>query len=122
MLVDLEQSDQVTISDVAQATHLLYQCTQNFSRSEQPEEHLLARQKLQELLASPDLPIEEKLHIAETFLQSDEAELRHTAIQLCVRFIRGRELPPPATQHLLSLITRLYRYNKRAQERRRAFQ
>jgi transcriptional regulator with XRE-family HTH domain len=122
MLADLERSAQVTIGDVAQVTQMLYQCTQNFSSPEQPEVHLLARQKLQELLASPDLPIEEKLHIAETFLQSDEAELRYTAIQLCVRFIRGRELPPPATQHLLSLITRLYRYNKRAQERRQAFQ
>ncbi len=122
MLVDLEQSDQVTISDVAQATHLLYQCTQNFSRSEQPEEHLLARQKLQELFASPELPIEEKLHVAETFLQSDEAELRHAAIQLCMRLTRGRELPPSVTQLLLPTIIRLYEYHRRAQERRQAYQ
>jgi hypothetical protein len=122
MLADLERSAQVTISDVTEVTHLLYRCTQNFSSPEQPEVHLLARQKLQELLAYPDLPIEEKLHIAETFLQSDEAELRHAAIQLCERFIRGRKLPPPATQLLLSIIIRLYRYNKRAQERRQAFQ
>ncbi len=122
MLVDLERSEQVTISDVAQVTHLLYQCTQNFSSPEQPEVHMLARQKLQELFASPDLPIEEKLHIAETFLQSDEAKLRHAAIQLCVRLTRGRELPSTATQLLLPLIKRLYEHHKRAQERRQAFQ
>jgi len=110
------------MSDVAEVYHILYQCTHNFSSPEQPEEHLLARQKLQELLASPELPIEEKLQIAGTFLQSDEAELRHDAIQLCLRFIRGRELPPPATQLLLTLITRLYEHRRRAQERRQAFQ
>ncbi|HKF36883.1 MAG TPA: NACHT domain-containing protein, partial [Ktedonobacteraceae bacterium] len=122
MLVDLEQSDQVTISDMAQATHLLYQGTQDFSSSEQPEEHLLARQKLQELFASPELPIEEKLHVAEAFLQSDEAELRHAAIQLCMRLTRGHELPPSVTQLLLTTIIRLYEYRRRAQERRQAFQ
>lgn len=122
ILADLERSAQITISDVMQVTHLLYRCTQNFSSPEQPEVHLLAQQKLQELLASRDLSIEEKLYIAETFLQSDEAELRHAAIQLCVRFIRGRELPPPATQLLQSLIIWLYRYNKQAQGRRQAFQ
>lgn len=122
MLVDLEQSDQVTISDVAQATHLLYQCTQNFSSSKQPEEHLLARQKLQELFTSPELPIEEKLHVAETFLQSDEAELRHAAIQLCMRLTRGRELPPSVTQLFLPTIIRLYEHHRRTQERRQAFQ
>jgi transcriptional regulator with XRE-family HTH domain len=122
MVADLERSAQVTISDVAQITQILYRCTHNFSRPEQSEEHLLARQKLQVLFASPELPIEEKLQIAETFLQSDEAELRHDAIQLCMRLIRGRELPPPATQLLLTLITRLYEHHRRAQERRQAFQ
>ena len=122
MLVDLEQSVQVTISDVTQATQILYQCSQNFSSSEQPEEHLLARQKLQELFASPELPIEEKLDIAETFLQSDEAELRLAAIQLCVRLTRGRELPPSVTQLLLPLIIWLYEHQRRARERRQAFQ
>src|SRR5260370_25224167 len=122
MMKDLERSAQVTTGDVAQVTHLLYQRTQNFSSPEQPEVHLLARQKLQELLASPELPIEEKLHIAETFLQSDEAELRHAAIELCLRLTRGRELPSTATQLLLSITMRLYQYNKRAQERRHAFQ
>lgn len=122
MLADLERSGQVTISDVAQVTHLLYQRTQNFSGPEQPEVHLLARQKLQELFASPDLSSEEKLHIAETFLQCDEAELRHSAIQLCMLFTRVRKLSTTATQLLLSLTIRLYRYNKRAQERRQAFQ
>ncbi len=122
MVVDLEQSDQVTIGNVAQATHLLYQSTQNFSGSEQPEEHLLARQKLQELFASPELAIEERLHVAETFLHSDEAELRHAAIQLCMRLTRGRELPPSVTQLLLPLIIQLYEYHRRAQERRQAFQ
>ncbi len=122
MLADLERSAQVTISDVAQVTHLLYQCTHNFSSPEQPEEHLLAQQKLKELFASPELPIEEKLHIAETFLQTDEAELRHAAIQLCMRLTRGRELSTSVTQLLLSITMRLYQYNKRAQERRQAFQ
>jgi transcriptional regulator with XRE-family HTH domain len=122
MLADLERSAQVTISDVMQATHLLYQCTQNFSSPEQPEPHLLAQQKLQVLFVSPELPIEEKLHIAGTFLQSNEAELRYAAVQLCMRLIRGRELSPPATQLLLSIIMQLYRYYKRGQEQRQAFQ
>ncbi len=122
LLVDLEQSDQITIGDVAQATYQLYQCSQNFSSSEQPEEHLLARQKLQELFASPELPIEEKLHVAEIFLRSDEAELRHAAIQLCMRLTRGRELPLSVTQLILPLIIQLYEYPRRAQERRQAFQ
>jgi hypothetical protein len=122
MLADLERSAQVTISDVAQVTHLLYQCTQNFSSPEQPELHLLARQKLQELFVSPELSIEEKLHIAKTFLQSNEAELLHAAIQLCMRLTRGRELPPPVTQFLLSVVIRYYEHHKRAQERRQAFQ
>jgi hypothetical protein len=122
MLADLERSAQVTISDVMQATHLLYQCTQNFSSPEQPVPHLLAQQKLQVLFVSPELPIEEKLHIAGTFLQSNEAELRYAAVQLCMRLIRGRELSPPATQLLLSIIMQLYRYYKRGQEQRQAFQ
>jgi hypothetical protein len=122
MVADLEQSAQITISDVAQVMHLLYQSTENFSSPEQPEEHLLAREKLQELFASPELPIEEKLQIAKTFLQSDEAELRHATIQLCLRLTRGRELPPPATKLLLPLIKWLYEHHKRAQERRQAFQ
>ena len=122
MLADLERSAQVTISDVAQVTHLLYQCTQNFSSPEQQEVHLLARQKLQELFVSPELSIEEKLHIARTFLQSDEAELLHAAIQLCMRLTRGRELPPPVTQFLLSVVIRHYEHHKRVQERRQAFQ
>lgn len=122
VLADLERSAQVTISDMMQITHILYQHTQNFSSPEQPEEHLLARQKLQELLACPDLPIEEKLQIAGTFLRSDEAELRHAAIQLCQRLIRERELPPSATQLLLSITMWLYQHNKRVQERRQAFQ
>jgi NACHT domain len=122
MLEDLERFAQATINDVVQIAHILYQRTRNFSSPEQPEVHLLVQQKLRKLLVHPDLPIEEKLQIAETFLWSNEVELRHEALQLCQRLTRGRELPQAATQILLSITERLYRSPERVQERRQAFQ